>query len=342
MRILWSIHLYPPYHNCGSEYVAHHINKYLISKGHQVRVILHYATRDKIDVPYVYEGVEVMPATGRVEAYEWADVICTHLDFTQYTVIMADTAKRPLVHFVHNDIEYSSITNAFRNNYVVFNSQWIADKLKYPWPSIVVHPPCDIDYYNICEDPEKNEYITLISLNENKGGKLFYELAQAMPHKKFLGVIGSYDKQIIRNDVSNVTILPNTPDILSVYKKTRVLLMPSAYESWGRTATEAMCNGIPVVCTPTQGLKENCGDAAVYVNRRKLPKEFDLGDGAVEVVHDDEGYDLKPIIKAINKLDDKNFYKKKSEECRARAKELEPKKELEKLEQFIANAQFNY
>lgn len=336
MRILWSIHLYPPHHNCGSEWMAHNINKYLISKGHQVRVILHQGTMNGIEMPYMYEGVEVMPPTGRIEAYEWADVICTHLDFTQYTIIMADMAKRPLIHFVHNDITYSSIENAYRNNYVVYNSEWVGERLQYKWPSIVHHPPCDSNYYNVCEDPEQNEFITLISLNENKGGKLFYQLAEAMPERKFLGVVGSYDKQVIRQDLPNVTIVPNTPDILSVYRMTRVLLMPSAYESWGRTATEAMCSGIPVVCTPTPGLKENCGEAAIYVNRRKKPIEID---GAY--THNDDGYDLKPIIRAIKKLDDKKYYKQKSEQCRTRAKELDPKKELEQLEQFIVQTKFN-
>lgn len=337
MRILWSIHLYPPHHNCGSEYVAHNLNKYLVSKGHQVRVILQQGTMNNISTPYMYEGVEVMPPSGRIDAFQWADVICTHLDYTQFTIIMADTAQRPVVHFVHNDIEYGSIKNAFRNNHVVFNSQWIADKLKYPWPSMVLHPPCDYDQYNVCENPEENEFITLISLNVNKGGNIFYQLAEAMPHKKFLGVLGSYDHQVVRNDLPNVTIVPNTPDILSIYKKTRVLLMPSAYESWGRTATEAMCSGIPVVCTPTPGLKENCSKAAVYVPRRKRGVEDEGGN----VSHDDVDYDIEPIIKAINKLDDKTYYKKKSKQCRERAKELKPENELQQLEQFIYNAQQN-
>jgi len=336
MRILWSIHLYPPHHNCGSEYVAHNLNKFLISRGHQVRIILHQANMHKIDTPYMYEGVEVMPPTGRIEAYQWADVILTHLDYTQYTILMADAAKRPLIHFIHNDIPYSSIINAFRGNHVVYNSEWIGKKLKYNHPSMVLHPPCDVDYYNVCENPEENEYITLISLNENKGGRIFYQVAEAMPHKKFLGVVGSYDPQIIRRDLPNVTIVPNTPDILSVYKQTRVLLMPSAYESWGRTATEAMCNGIPVVCTPTEGLKENCGDAGIYVNRRKRGKEDQGGN----VTYQDNDYDITPIIKAIEKLDDKKYYREVSEKCRKRAKELDPNKELEQLEQFIINAQF--
>jgi glycosyltransferase involved in cell wall biosynthesis len=227
MRILWSIHLYPPKHNCGSEYVAHNINKYLISKGHHIRVILHQATMHKVDVPYMYEGVEVFPPTGNLDAYRWADVICTHLDYTQFTMLMASGANKPLFHFIHNDIEYSSIVNGMSNNYIVYNSKWVGEKLKYKWPSMVLPPPCDYDMYNVCDDPFENEFITLISLNKNKGGEQFYKIAEAMPDKKFLGVVGSYDEQIIRHDLPNVTIVPNTPDILSVYRKTKVLLMPS-------------------------------------------------------------------------------------------------------------------
>ena len=40
--------------------------------------------------------------------------------------------------------------------------------------------------------------------------------------------------------------------------------MPSNYESWGMVAAEALANGIPVICSPTPGLKENCSDAAIY------------------------------------------------------------------------------
>lgn len=319
MKILWSIHLYPPVHNCGSEWMAHNINKFLLSKGHHVRVILHQATMNKVKTPYDYEGVEVFPPTGQLDAYRWADVICTHLDFTQYSIIMADAAKKPVVHFIHNDIEYTSVSNARRDNYVVYNSKWIAEKLKYKWPSMVLYPPCDYDQYNVCERPEDNEFITLISLNKNKGAEQFYKIAEVMPHKKFLGVLGSYDEQMIKQ-LPNVTIVPNTPDILSVYKKTRVLLMPSAYESWGRTATEAMCNGIPVICTTTPGLKENCGEAGIYVKQRN---------------------NIDKWVKEIERLDNETYYKKQSEKCRQRARDLSPLPQLIELEQFLINAQSN-
>lgn len=333
MNILWSIHLYPTMHNCGSEWMAHRVNKFLISKGHHCRVILHHYKGD----PYIYEGVEVFPATGSVDAYRWADLVVTHLDMTQFTIIMAKSADRPLVHFVHNDIPYSSIMNSRIKVGCVYNSQWIADKIGYKMPGYVLHPPCDADDYKI---ESSREYITLISLNERKGGYRLYEIAKAMPDKKFLGVIGSYDNpgelKMQQMDIvnllmqlPNVTIVPNTPDILATYRRTRILLMPSDYESWGRTATEAMCSGIPVICTPTPGLKENCGEAAIYIGEKI--DECEPGDPQVSLGT------VQEWVKAIRSLDNPKTYQKYSLLCTARAEALNPVAELEGLEQFLIN-----
>lgn len=345
MNILWSIHLYPPAHNCGSEYVAHNINKYLAAKGHRCRIILHQAKMHNVRTPYEYEGIEVMGATGHVDAYRWADVVITHLDYTQFTMLMAHEAKRPIVHFVHNSTPYNSIMNAPRDvrNYVVYNSTWIKDELKYPHESMVLTPPCDVNYYNVCDNPEENEYITLINLDQNKGGGILKRVAEAMPDRKFLGVIGGYSSPShigqITDQPQNVTIVPNTPNIREVYKKTRILLMPSAYESWGRTATEAMCSGIPVIACPTPGLKENLGDAGIFV----APRESKiLHEGSVDeqTVYFDEEYDISGIVNEIKKLDNKKHYSGVSEKCRARANELKPDHQLEQLEQFLLNARF--
>jgi glycosyltransferase involved in cell wall biosynthesis len=328
--------------------MLHHVFKYLISKGHHCRVILH---RDlDIATPYEWEGVEVFgskPGT-RADTYRWADVIITHLDFTQFTIIMAREARRPLVHFVHNDIPYSSIVNNFGGVSAVYNSEWIKEKIGYTIPGFVLHPPCDVAFYDTgatIKELFDREYITLISLNERKGGHFFYQIAKEMPDKKFMGVIGSYDNpgplkkmqvDIINELVQlpNFTLVANTPDIISSYKKTRVLLMPSDYESWGRTATEAMCSGIPVICTPTPGLKENCKDAGVYIG--SLIEDCKPGDAQVELG------DLEDWVKAIRKFDDFKYYEKYSLLCKARAKELDPLKELEALENFLHDRKFDY
>jgi glycosyltransferase involved in cell wall biosynthesis len=52
-----------------------------------------------------------------------------------------------------------------------------------------------------------------------------------------------------------------------VYARTRVLLMPSERETWGRVGVEAMCSGIPVIAHPTEGLRESLGVAGMFVDR---------------------------------------------------------------------------
>lgn len=342
MRILASIHLFYPTHCCGSEAVLLHVFKYLISKGHQCRVLLH---RDNnIRTPYEYEGVEVFGSrVGQlVDSYSWAHIVLTHLDFTQYTIIMAKQAKRPLVHFVHNDIPYDSIINSFGNVSAVYNSEWIKNKIGYTIPGIILHPPCDCKDYRT---ETTKEFITLVSLNERKGGYLFYEIAKAMPDKKFLGVMGSYDNpgplgmsqfDIINHlmRLPNFTLVANTPDIKATYARTRLLLMPSDYESWGRTATEAMCSGIPVICTPTPGLIENCGDAAVYVG--KQIESLEQGGPQVDIGTVEEW------VAAIRKMDNDKMYQKYSVLCTQRAEQLSPVRELENLEQFLLHASKSY
>lgn len=340
MNILWNIHLYPPGHNCGSEYYAHNINKYLVSKGHRVRVVLQQAVMHKVKVPYEIDGVEVFGPNGSTDQFLWADVLLTHLDFTHHTIGIGGALNKPIINVIHNSHPYQCIQNAQRNNFCIYNSSWIQKKLNYNWPSMVFTPPIDHRYFDLGKFPRENEYITLINLDENKGGFILRRLAEAMPDKKFLAVKGSYSEPHYfgqaSNFPSNVTVIPNTPNIKEVYAKTRILLMLSRYESWGMTASEAMCNGIPVICTPTDGLKENCADVGIYISAREEPTRDTTG---VITKDDRDTYDISYLVKQIKKLDsDKKYYKVISDKCRQRSRELDPQKGLAEVERFIINA----
>jgi glycosyltransferase involved in cell wall biosynthesis len=340
LNVLWDIHLWPPGHNCGSEYYAHHISKYLISKGHNVRVVLQQAKMHNVHVPYSHEGVDVMGPTGSTDQFLWADIILTHLDFTHHAIQVADILYKPVVNVIHNSHPYDCIKDARRNNFCIYNSKWISNKLNYNWPSMVFTPPVDYRYFDLGRVSRENEYITLINLDENKGGFILRRIAEALPKKKFLAVRGSYSEPHYfgqaDNFPSNVKIVPNTPNILDIYKQTRILLMISRYESWGMTATEAMCNGIPVICTPTEGLKENCADAGIYIPAREQPER----DNNNVILKDDrDTYDISYIVKQINKLDnDKKYYKVISDRCRQRSRELDPLPGLAQVESFLHSA----
>lgn len=344
MRFAWVIHMYPPRHMAGSEMVAHAVNKFLISKGHQVRVYLMQAEMHKIPVPYQYDGVEVMGCPTHMDGYLWADVLLTHLDYTHHTIGVGQTLKRPVVHFIHNSHHYASVANALPGNSCVYNSHWIREELDYHHPSMVFQPPCDWRHYDLQKDPVQNKYITLINLDENKGGQVLKRVAAALPDKQFLAVKGAYSEPAYIGQAidqpANVTVMDNTPDPLQIYGQTRILLMLSRYESWGRTATEAMCNGIPVICTPTKGLIENCATAALFIGPRG-PIQQDKQTGRV-ISHDGETYNIKSILKAIKSLDSPKEYAIWSTRSRARSRELDPVQKLAQLEDFMINAVRTY
>src|SRR5690606_34956091 len=123
----------------------------------------------------------------------------------------------------------------------VFNSQWLADRVGWPHPQIIVRPPVGQDDYRTTP----GDHVTMVNLTASKGCEVFYEVARRRRDDRYLGVIGAYGHQIVRR-LPNVEIAAHTGNMRDdVYARTRVLLMPSDYESWGRVAVEAIVSGIP-------------------------------------------------------------------------------------------------
>lgn len=278
MKILAHVHKYPPVHNAGAEHMLHTILRYMLGDGHEVHV------RTISDPATNYEGVQVerFRSTRAYRDYQWADIVVTHLDLTRKVVAFAQRHDKPLVHLVHNDSQLRFFdVDPSTTDLAVMNSQWLLHAYKW-WkgPKTVCIPPVFwADYQS--EDLPTREYVTLINLFAPKGTDVFWPLARRMPDTKFLAVRGAYGHQDIPRDVpDNVTIVDNTPDIRTVYTKTRILLMPSTYESWGRCAIEAAATGIPTIASPTPGLRESLGRSG-YFCRTRNPAEWQR---AIEIV----------------------------------------------------------
>lgn len=335
MKFLFSVHLYPPMHNAGGEMYLHNMAKFLITRGHHCRVLLHEAVYHKITRPYIIDDVEVYPRGRNMEEhFIWADRVITHLGFTSWTVPIAQTFRKPVFFVVHNTHYYTCVENPKKPVGIIYNCQAAKELLNYPQPNIILPPPVDYRNYQSDHDPIDNEYITLINLNENKGGKILYDIARAMPDRRFLAVKGAYDPQIIE-ELPNVDFMANTMDIMQVYRKTRILLMPSEYESWGMTATEAMSSGIPVICTPTFGLKENCGNAAAYIGKEPMIRPGNRQDIAKPKVAGRD--DIAAWVREIKKLDGKKNYLSRSKLSRERARFHDPLTRYELLLDFVTN-----
>lgn len=310
MKVLALVHKYPPVHNAGAELMLSTILEDLVARGHNATVAYPGARAGD------WRGVTVVDwASGRRDTVELArrhDVVLTHLDRTRHAVTAARRAGRPVVHLLHNDRQLR-----FHNvepddaDLLVANSRWIADTVEHAAPLIVVRPPVRAGDYAVDDPPPATrERITLLNLTAAKGAPLLYRLAELEPDRLFLGVRGAYGHQLPPPRLPNLDVIANTSNVVDdVYARTRVLLVPSSYESWGRVAIEACAAGIPVIAHPTLGLRESLGDAGIFLDRD----------------------DVDAWRRALDELDDPDTYAAASARAICRAAELDPTEDLDLL-----------
>jgi glycosyltransferase involved in cell wall biosynthesis len=267
MKIFIHAHYYLPKTLAGAEKFLHEIAKYLQANRHEVIISV------DDDTEYFFEGIHVVTNKRDIEQhYTWADAIITHLNYAGAAIELGHKFNKPIIHLLHNNDPAHELFESPANNFIIYNSEYLRRELMLSLPSIVAYPPTDYTYWKNEVDHYYSKYITLVNVCREKGGLFLQTLADAMPEYKFLGVRGGYNEQIIQlNRHRNIQFLPQQPDMKFVYNTTRIIIMPSTYESWGMAASEAMASGIPVICSDTPGLRENCGDAAIYCEMRVQP-----------------------------------------------------------------------
>lgn len=280
LRILAWVDRYPPYRGfmAGGEWALHHMLTPLAAAGHTVDV----CTPLGDGAPRVeLEGVGVHGEDAVPGLLDRCDVLISHLLWTKHAVHAAAEGGTPLVYLFHNDFTiphwHQSLSTPRNVTAVVYNTRWLRASIidqhpswaEVPWA--VVRPPVPIGAYHVETPPGYDrEYVTLVNPILAKGGVIFYRLAEARPHLRFLAVEGGYGQQMRpRRKHQNVTWQPQTPNMRDdVYARSRVVIVPSEYESFGRVAVEAAASGAVVVCSTTSGLKEAMGAAGLYADHR--------------------------------------------------------------------------
>lgn len=325
MHIVGYFHLAVPEHNAGSETTVWADLRAMVRRGHQVTIICDRS----MTAPYTHDGIHVVRPPRRGQQH-WlqtfvkdCDLLVTHLDLTSQAMGLATDANKPLAHFVHNSaqLNYWHVkARAFGKGpdwapscrLVVFNSAWIAELERWEGDQITIHPVVEPQYYR-CERGDK---ITLVNPTPGKGAATFKALAKQMLDREFLAVEGGYGEQIVKASYENVEWMAHTPNITKVFRQTRVLLMPSDYESYGRVGIEAACAGIPTICHPTPGLTEAFGDAGIFIDRN----------------------DIAAWHNEIERLfNDDLYYRKRSDQVLKLAASLDPESEFDRLEQAFIN-----
>ena len=323
IRMLWIIHDYVPFVNAGSEVCAHTINKFFMSKPYKYDVWVAspgfpQRTYDGIrcfDLLDTHTLFEVLKTTRVVHSHSYV--------YRNQLLWISRTMGIPFVEWVHTDNYVRSIrpeswldTRIRGRQWTVFNSE----SLKQSAPQLpeghtkIVLPVVDYRVYGIENEKKHPKYVTLSNVNDNKGGALLIQLAKALPEIEFRGILGGYRKQITAAGIPNLRYTQHTSEIKEIYAQTWVQIMPSKEETLGRTAVEVMSSGIPIIVSPTPGLRECCKDAAIYCDRG----------------------DLDAWVTVLRKLrEDKEYYNQRSTAALERARALDPNPELTALEEWM-------
>ncbi|MYS71517.1 glycosyltransferase [Streptomyces sp. SID5926] len=277
MTIMARVYGYPPDHNAGSEWMLHSMLRPLAERGHRVEVWLSHP--GKSPKPYDIDGVHVVPFQAGIDFVSRAsraDALISHYENVPLVAGLAREHSIPVAVICHDNFA-ESFHNAAGADLVVYNSQWIRrdGEIYYarypdeflPRRSIVVRPPVIANEYRT----RPGDSVTLVNLNADKGGDLFWRIAAWSPEWHFRGVRGAYGEQIMPPPrLPNCEVVDSVPGHQMrehVYTHARVMLMPSLYESWGRVAVEAFASGIPVIAHPTPGLVEALGEAGIFAYR---------------------------------------------------------------------------
>lgn len=255
MNVLGVMRRYVPHSRVGAWITTHEFLAELARRGHSVTVV---AFGSEVDT-YEHDGITVHRNGADVER---PHVIVSHTGDDNAGARFAYSLGVPSVRFVHG--AHSMALNALGcgpSALAVFSSQALADWVGWDGPTLIAHPPIRPADYRV----KPGAHVTLVNLSDLKGGWVLRDVALKLPSIKFLGVRGWGEQ--ITDQPANVTIIDPVEDMRAVYRKTRVLLMPSANESYGRVGVEAACSGIPTIAHPSPGLVEALGDAATWVDR---------------------------------------------------------------------------
>jgi glycosyltransferase involved in cell wall biosynthesis len=277
MKTVALTHGYPPFWNMGGEVSLHRTMKALNGQKHVLT---------NTEEPYVFEGVNVekvdlenvlkihsnpRPVTHQLRKMK-ADVVIGQSELSLVAVNAAYDAGAISVVNVHAPPVFGGgIQEAVRiSDYAIYNTHESAKLWGEP-NAFVLHPP-------ISPLPEKinntGDAYTVLSSLRNKGVEVVLYLAKFYPNRRFIIVRspaepthGLPDLEERASKLPNVELHPRVPpeEVYKYLEQTRILLVPSMYETYGMSAIEAAGYGIPSIHVDTPHVREGIGDAAILI-----------------------------------------------------------------------------
>ena len=261
----WIMHSCAATVKAGAELMAHEISKFLQRAGWNVRIMLYdHKDLDEYDgVPFVKMPFQQPLNEECKRVLAESDFILTQNFTAEDVLAIAEEFGLPVCFFLHLDVEKTEILQQRWNVpvYIIYNAmtQHEVGPTIHAWT--VVRPHIDYDKYEQL-DTSSGKNVTLLNCIPNKGGHVIKMLADLMPDIPFVGIKGGYGPQVLDGDQPNMTYYDHNDNPLPFYTNSRIIIMPSKSESWGRVALEGMAAGIPVIVGDTPGLRECTNGAA--------------------------------------------------------------------------------
>lgn len=242
----------------------------------------------EIDCGYAVRLVNNFHDSLRRTIDEWKpDVIWTQLEGMEQIAAIGVDSGTPTIVFLR-DAEDPAVTVkeiASSGAAMICNSHFMAGRLQRMSgrKAHVIYPSFDPLDHGVAGE---NGYITMINPHRVKGFSTFLEIARKLPEQRFLVVeswpLAQDDKRSLLDTISklgNVEYSDRVPNIETIYRKTKLLLVPSIWEeAFGRVVIEAESCGIPVIASARGGLPEAVGQGGVciedYLNADVWVKEI--------------------------------------------------------------------
>jgi glycosyltransferase involved in cell wall biosynthesis len=277
MSIVALSHGYPPLWNMGGEVSLHRTLQVINGD----KFVLTSTSK-----PYTFEGIDVrqidtpdvldvmsnpVPIAKQLADLD-AKIVIGQNELSLAAVNSAKIANAISVVSVHTPPKYGrSLAEALAlADYGIYNTKTSAEEWGEP-NALVVHPP-------ISKLPNNTKtggdaYTALSSL-KNKGVETLLKLAEMYPNKRFIIVRspaesthGIHNLEERASQLPNVELHPRVSpeEVYKYLEQTRILLVPSKYETYGMSAIEAAGYGIPCVHVDTPHVREGIGDGAILV-----------------------------------------------------------------------------
>jgi glycosyltransferase involved in cell wall biosynthesis len=294
---------------CGAFFHDLYLAYYLRSKGHSVKFITVGAKQPRQgmyrNMPFSYIDISG-------HDLESANMFCCpHFPFLNTVRKYNERFEKPILITAHFGEDLMAIEK--NNSYGAWPEfLWVISNHIFSYikenititPSIKemrsIRPVIDLSSIGVFTYPEKpsGNCITLINANILKGVHVLEQLAKRFPNRNFLGVKPYYNPIHVPN-LKNIEWIDIQDDVREIIKKTRILIVPSAYESWGRVAFEAMYNGIPVLYSKPSNKDQHIHKSGTTEGMKEW-----IQTNAIECDRDC----IEDWINAIISLDDDDLY----------------------------------